>query len=140
MALADVIETVSNYRVESGSTDNMTDAQLSLLTSLTSERVTRLNPGFTSNELDLFTAYIILDAWENRTPQVTDKTVKDTRWKVKGITSTSRWMDLALQMIVEYKNPQNSAVSVSGVARCDSLIQGLDNTTVTQWGDYSDAL
>jgi len=49
-------------------------------------------------------------------------------------------MDLALQMIVEYKNPQNSAVSVSGVARCDSLIQGLDSTTVTQWGDYSDAL
>jgi len=83
MALADVIETVSNYRVGSASTDNMTDAQLSLLTSLTSERVTRLNPGFTSNELDLFTAYIILDAWENRTPQVTDKTVKDTRWKVR---------------------------------------------------------
>ena len=142
MTLADVIETFSEYSVGSEETDDISDAQLSILQAGTSDRVTRLNPGFIGNELSLFTAYIILDAWENRpgTGPITEKTVKDTRWKVKDPSNSSSWLDLAYRMIAEYKSTQNTTLSVSGVARCDSKMKGLDSTEVTQWGDLSGSL
>jgi len=140
LTLADVIETVSSYTV--GYSEDISLDQLDLLTSLTSALVTRMNPGFTGDELLLFQAYLILDRWENRTGkgQITEKTVKDTRWKVKTTTSTSTWMDLAKQMIADYKENASVSVYPSGVARSDSLMKGLDSTEPTQWGDLSGSL
>ena len=142
MTLADVIETVSTYKVGDTTTDNISNAQLTLLTSLTSATVTRMNPGFTGDELLLFRAYIILDIWENRSGkgQITEKTVKDTRWAVKASSSTSVWMELAKTMIVEYKQEKSVTVCPSGVARCDSTMKGLDSTEMQQWGDLSGSL
>lgn len=142
MVLADVIETVSEYKVGDTATDDISNAQLTLLSSLASAQVTRLNPGFISDELLLFQAYIILDRWENRSGsgQITEKTVKDVRWAVKTTSSTSTWMDLAKQMIVDYKGTQAVTLYPAGVARCDSTIKGLDSTEPTQWGDLSGSL
>lgn len=142
MTLADVIETVSTYTVGDSSTDKISNAQLTLLASLTSAQVTRLDPGFTGNELLLFQAYIILDKFENRTGkgQITEKTVKDTRWAIKENLSTSVWMDLAKQMISEYKENRSVSLYPSGVSRCDSTMKGFDSTEVTQWGDLSGSL
>lgn len=142
MTLADVIETVSIYKVGDTATDNITNAQLTLLSALTSAQVTRLNPGFTGDELLLFQAYLILDRWENRSGkgQITEKTVKDTRWAVKGTSSTSAWMDLAKQMIADYKENKSVTLYPSGVVRSDYNVKGLDNTEMTQYGDLSGTL
>lgn len=140
MTLADIIELISKYKVGDTATDDITNAQLSLLESSTSARVTRLNPGFTSNELLLFTGYICLDAWESRSPEIVEKTVKDTRWKVKSSSTTSQWMDKALQMRAEFISTNGLNIVPSGVARCDSTMKGFDNTEVKQWGDPSNAL
>lgn len=142
MALADVIETVSTYKVGDTATDNISNAQLTLLSALTSAQVTRLNPGFTGDELLLFQAYIILDRLENRSGkgQITEKTVKDIRWAVKSTSSTSVWMDLAKEMISQYKENNSITLYPSGVARNDSLMKGLDSTEVSQWGDLSGSL
>jgi hypothetical protein len=142
MALADVIETVSSYKVGDTATDNITTTQLTLLSALTSAKVTRLNPGFAGDELLLFQAYIVLDTWENRSGkgQITEKTVKDTRWAVKTTSSTSVWMDLAKQMISEYKENQSIVLYPSGVVRSDYDVKGFDSTEITQYGDLSDSL
>lgn len=142
MALADVIETVSTYKVGDTATDNISNTQLTLLSALTSAQVTRLNPGFTRDELLLFQAYIILDRWENRSGkgQITEKTVKDTRWAVKSTSSTSVWMDLAKEMISGYKENSSVTLYPSGVVRSDYDMKGLDSTEPTQWGDLSGSL
>jgi hypothetical protein len=142
MALADVIETVSSYKVGDTATDNITTTQLTLLSALTSAKVTRLNPGFAGDELLLFQAYIVLDTWENRSGkgQITEKTVKDTRWAVKTTSSTSVWMDLAKQMISEYKENQSIVLYPSGVVRSDYDVKGFDSTEITQYGDLSGSL
>lgn len=142
MALADVIETVSTYKVGDTATDNISNTQLTLLSALTSAQVTRLNPGFTGDELLLFQAYIILDRWENRSGkgQITEKTVKDTRWAVKSTASTSVWMDLAKEMILGYKENSSVTLYPSGVVRSDYDMKGLDSTEPTQWGDLSGSL
>jgi hypothetical protein len=142
LALADVIETVSIYPVGDTATDKITNAQLTLLSALTSAQVTRLNPGFTGDELLLFQAYIILDRWENRSGkgQITEKTVKDTRWAVKGTSNTSVWMDLAKQMISDYKEKNSVSLYPSGVVRSDYDVKGFDNSEISQYGDLSGSL
>jgi hypothetical protein len=137
MTLADTIELISKYKVGDTATDDISNAQLALLEASTAARVTRLNPGFTSAELQLFTGYICLDAWESRNPEIVEKTVKDVRWKVKSSSSTSSWLDKAMQMRNEYITMNGINIAPSGVSRCDYDMKGFDSTDVKQWGDPS---
>lgn len=120
MTLEDIIETVSEYTVGFLPTDDISNDRLEILTSSTSSRVARLNPGFTGDELLLFQAYIILDAWVNRPgtgPIIEEKTF-ETSYKTK-IHSSSYYMDIAHTMIQEYNEKLNSG-SFEVATRADS--------------------
>lgn len=142
--LEDAIEalTLGEVTIGSASTDKITSAQLTLLETLTSSTVSRMNPGFTGYDLILFKARIILDLYSNSpgSGQITEKTVKDTRWKVAQSKSSSVWMDQAMRQISDYRESVSRNLVPSGVARSDAQMKGFDNTTIKQYGSPSDAL
>jgi hypothetical protein len=156
--LADVIELISPYKVGNSETDDISKDQLTLLESVTASRVSRLNVGFTGDELLIFKGYIILDAWTTRDKtgtmagaQVLEETVKDSRWKVAPAATTSAWLDKALQMRAEYMKIKDETIKEEkrlsslnfvpkGVSRCDYNMTGFDNTTIKQYGDPSEGL
>jgi hypothetical protein len=124
--IAQAVRILSGGKITVGPEGTISEEDLDVLLGLLQPEIDRMNPGFTGNELLLFTGYYCLDALETRNgAQVVEKQVKDTHWKVARPTSSSTWMDKAQLMIKKFT--YNSFVP-SGVARCDSTVKGFDNT------------
>jgi hypothetical protein len=141
ITLAQAVKVLSNGKYTIGIGGTISDDDAAVLVSLLIGEITRKDPGFSTDELVRFKAYHVLDALANSPGlgTIVEKKVKDVQWKIakpSGKHSTSLWMDYADKMIAQFGKNTMPA----GVARCDSLVQGLDSTVIEQYGDPSDAL
>lgn len=137
ITLAQAIRVLSKGKYTIGLEGTITTEDATALSEMLEPEVTRLNPGFTGSELMRFRAYLFLDTLTNFAGNgvVVEKTVKDTRWKIKSPTASSQWMEYANKMIEEF----GGTVAPSGVSRSDAGVRGLDSNNVEQYGDPSES-
>lgn len=120
LTMKETVEAISDYLIGTGK--DITDAQLITYQALVSTEVTRLNPGFTGDELTKFTAYFVLDLYGNKsgTIPIMEK-IRDNQYNLKAPLSSSFWKDQALGMIAQYQTNSNSyGNDEDGVNRIDS--------------------
>jgi hypothetical protein len=135
--IAQAVRILSRGKVTVGPEGTISSEDLDGLLELLQPEINRMNPGFTGSELNRFSALFVLDSISPE--NIIEKQVKDTRWKVAPPKSSSQWRDKILLMIASFQSTTYSVIP-SGVARCDSLMKGFDNTVITQYGDPSNGL
>jgi len=128
MALADIIELYSEYRVGAAATDDITDAQLAILKTNAEARLDRIigSRTFSTGEYEELTAFIVCDILENRHGKGTiiSESVKDSSWKAQVKTS-SAWLDRVYATLSEYDSEHAEISDLSaldGVRRTDSYV------------------
>jgi len=124
MALADIIELYSEYRVGALATDDITDAQLATLKTNTEARLDRIigSRAFSTGEYEELTAFIVCDILENRHGKGTiiSESVKDSSWKSQVKTSSS-WLDRVYAVLAEYDSEHTEISDLSAVADIDGV-------------------
>lgn len=120
LTITQIIEAVSEYTVSTDITAN----RLSVFQQLVAGDLSRLNPGFLGDDLTELEAYLVLDRFENRTPEnnIESEKIKDHSWKFKTSSSSSAWMDKALLKIASYNQ---NYLNFEIVERSDSRIKSL---------------
>jgi hypothetical protein len=137
--IAQAVRILSRGKVTVGPEGTISSEDLDILLGMLQPEIDRMNPGFTGSELSRFSALFVLDSLSTQSGNIIEKQVNDTRWKVAPAKSSSQWMDKILLMIASFHSTTYSVIP-TGVARCDSLMTGFDNTEITQYGDPSNGL
>lgn len=133
VTLAQAVRVLSKGKYSIGPEGTIPTEDATILDEMLTPEINRINPGFTGSELMRFRAYLFLDAFVNSPGNgvITEKTVKDTRWKIKSPTASSQWMEYAQKMIAGY----GVSKAPAGTSRADSDMRGLDSNRVEQSGE-----
>lgn len=131
LTTAEAIELLSFYKV--GPDQDISFEDLIKYESAVSAKVQRKNPGFTGDELVIYTAYHILDLKDNKpgTGPVLQNSTEGNSYRVKDIKTSSYWMDCAAQMEVELlaENAESGSMinEEGGVTRADASMPELSD-------------
>jgi hypothetical protein len=137
--ISQAILVLSKGNWSAGPNGNIPTDDLTTLESLLAGEITLLNPGYTGESLVTFKAYRILHELETSkgTGQITEKTVKDTRWKIAQSKSGSEWLDKFNMMVANYSSGTVKKMALTQVTRSDAEMERLefDNNGTPQYGD-----
>lgn len=120
LTISQMIEAISDYSV---STD-ITSTRLTALQQVVAGDLSRMDPGFSGDDLTELEAYLVLDRFETRNSDdnIESEKIKDHTWKFRASSSSSSWMDKALFKISQY----NQNVSSCGcVEHADSVMSSM---------------
>lgn len=137
LTITQMIEAISDYSV---STD-ITSTRLAALQIVVAGDLSRMNPGFSGDDLTELEAYLILDKFETRNAEdnIESEKIKDHTWKFRASSSSSTWMDKALAKIATYN--MNTG-SYGCVERGDSVMPSMaaDMIEIETYYDTSDEI
>ncbi len=139
LTLNQIIPVVSDYSV--GIEGDISNEDLLIFKELVAGDLSRMNPGFSGDDLIELQAYLVLDRFETRKPgdNIESEKIKDHTWKLRVSTSSSSWMDKAFFKISTYN--MNSG-SYGCVERFDSEMPSMaaDMIEIERYYDASDEI
>jgi len=102
LTIEQIIPTISEYTV--GLEGDISTSELATLTEMVAGDLTRMNPGFSGNDLVELEAYLVLHKWEGKPSgdNIKSEKIKDHSWTFKDSSLADRWLEAAQRKISTY--------------------------------------